>query len=388
MPADPVTEGAASPGAAPELAPAAPADSASEEATAASQSAVEEMATYERAAGEAAGPAGPGASPPPPPEGDRPRPWALLGRVTVAWALAFGGVALLQPGLPELPRAAALFLSATAVIGLSFAWVNAFSRLALHRTTYLALGAVGLALVLVTARPLAGRTAAIERAAAITSGVVLWTTAHAGLPETDGVIVARNEIHGRVADFLEEEIPESPWRIFLLCLAQLLVAAGIGLWIGDGIDEKSHLIPIALVATLADAWSVAQGATALIIRSAQIHYFLLRFPLLSGGPAAFPFLIGLTDFLFFGIYFQAARRFDLGLRKNVLLLGAGFLLTVAAAIFLGAGLPVLPCISILFVLGNWRDLHLERKDLRTIVLFLAAIGVAFWLFSRLAHHFH
>ncbi len=326
-------------------------------------------------------------SPPSPPPGQS-RPWHLIARVAAAWALAFGGAIALQPVLPELPRAAALFLSATMVIGLSFAWVSAFSGLALHRTTYLALGAVGLVLVMVTARPLAGRTTAIERVAAVTASGVLWTTAQAGLPQADGVIVTRNEIYASVSDFLDECFPESPLRIFLLCLAQLLLASGIGLWIGDGIDEKGHLIPIALVATLADAWSVAQGATALIIRSAQIHFFLLRFPLLSGGSTALPFLIGLTDFLFFGIYFQAAIRFDLGLRKNVLLLGAGFLLTVGAALLFGAGLPVLPCISVLFVLGNLRELHLERKDVRTIVLFLAAIGLAFWVFSRLAHHFH
>ncbi|NLI78101.1 MAG: hypothetical protein GX442_16920 [Candidatus Riflebacteria bacterium] len=315
------------------------------------------------------------------------RPWDLPVRVVAAWALAFGGVLVLRPGLPELPRAAAYFLSAAAVILLGFAWVAAFSRLALHRTTYMALGAVGLVLVVLTAQPLAQRTRAIEKAAAITTETVLLTAALGLVAGGDGVVVTRNLLHGAISDFLEECFGESAVRIFLLCLSQLLLATGIGLWIGAGVDEKSHLIPIALVATLADAWSVSQGATALIIRSSQIHFFLLRFPLVSGASAAIPFLIGLTDFLFFGIYFQAAVRFDLGLRKNILLLGAGFLITVGLALFVGVGLPVLPCISVLFVAGNWRQLSLSREDRRTVLLFLAAIGLAFWIFSQLAHHF-
>lgn len=321
-------------------------------------------------------------------EGSAPttREWGLFGRAIILWTGVFAAGVAIRPYLPDLSQEAAFFLTATVLVALGFLWVAGFSGLALHRTTYMAIGVIGLALITLTARPLVDRTQAIEKAAGTTSNGFLLAEAlsHAPGPRGEWVLVARNRLHGRISDFLEETFPEDPFRIFLLCTCQLLLASGIGLWIGAGVDERSHLIPIALVATLADIWSVSKGATALIIRSSHIHYFLLRFPLLGGTTESLPFLIGLTDFLFFGIYFQSAVKFDLGTRKNVILLGAGFLTTVGAALFFHVGLPVLPFISILFVLGNLNRLSLKKEDLKPIVLFLAAVGVAFWAFSRLA----
>ena len=109
-------------------------------------------------------------------------------------------------------------------------------------------------------------------------------------------------------------------------------------------------------------------------------FFLLRFPLIGG--ARTPFLIGLTDFLFFAIFYQAAVRFNLGLKKNICLLVASFLIAVASAIFSQTGLPVLPFMAAFFVVGNFRQLDVNRKDIKLIALFIFGMLIAFGLFTN------
>ncbi|HEY9069201.1 MAG TPA: hypothetical protein VIV61_03035, partial [Candidatus Ozemobacteraceae bacterium] len=243
-----------------------------------------------------------------------------------------------------------------------------------------------LVLVMLLAKPLVMRGRMIDRASTAPGAVALVSVAHAVTPValgSDGTVQFRNAVYSAISDHLEACDPEPPGGILALALAQLLLAAGVGLWIGTGIDEPAHLIPIALVATLADIWSVSAGATAVIIRSEQIHYFLLRFPLLGGPEPAIPFLIGLTDFLFFGIFYQAALRFDLGGRRNLALLGASFVIAVSSALLAGVGLPVLPFMGLLFVAGNWSRLQMKREDLKQTVLFLAGVLLVFLAVTHL-----
>jgi nitric oxide reductase large subunit len=103
------------------------------------------------------------------------------------------------------------------------------------------------------------------------------------------------------------------------------------------------------------------------------------------GYGTIPYLIGLTDFLFFAIFFQAAVRFELGIKKNVLLLLASFFIAVAAAIFFATGLPVLPFMAVLFVVGNFKRLSLKKEEIRQILLFVVFIIIAFTLISKFAH---
>ena len=271
----------------------------------------------------------------------------------------------------------AFFLGATALTLLSALVVYGFSCLGLHRTTYLLIGAVAAALVFKAATPLVNRSKAINQSGVIAGETLFISAGLAGLPahKSDFLLEPRNQIFLAVTRETAAAIPEPAALIVLLCLFQLTLASGIGLWIGEGIDAISHLIPVAIVATLADIWSVSAGATSMIIVSSAINYFLLRFPV--PGSSEIPYLIGLTDFLFFAIFFQAARRFELGTRKNVILLLSSFLITVAAALFFGVGLPVLPFMALLFVAGNFKKLELKREEIKQIMIFLVVILAIF-----------
>lgn len=312
--------------------------------------------------------------------------WQPLVATIIVWTAAFIAVLRFGGSLPGWSQTTALFFTATLLVVLAISFVAAGARLSWHRSSYLAVGAIGLVLVVLLAKPLVMRGRAINTAAAIPGEVVFLSTAHAMLPAATadgGIIQARNAVYEAISDHVENTWPEPPLGILALGLAQLLLAAGIGLWIGTGIDEISHLIPIAIIATFADIWSVSAGATAVIIRSEQIHYFLLRFPILGGPKPAVPFLIGLTDFLFFGIFYQAALRFRLGERKNILLLAASFLVAVSSALLAGVGLPVLPFMGLLFMAGNWSNLTLKREDLKQMLLFLAGVLLVFFGVTKL-----
>ncbi|PKL48408.1 MAG: hypothetical protein CVV42_09805 [Candidatus Riflebacteria bacterium HGW-Riflebacteria-2] len=293
--------------------------------------------------------------------------------------------ALFYPATAALPQQIAVFVAATILTLASALIVAGFSRLKQHRNVYLLIGFLGLAATFYCARPLVNRSQLLNRSGDIPGHIISITSEQHGLAGvSESLLLAlRNANFKEINSQLEEEFPESAWLILMLAMAQLTLASGIGLWIGEGIDEIAHLLPVAIVATVADIWSVSAGATAKIVVSSAINYFLLRFPM--PGYGTIPYLIGLTDFLFFAIFFQAAVRFNLGIRKNVLLLLTSFFIAVAAAIFFGHGLPVLPFMALLFVVGNFRHLSLKKEEFRQILLFVVFIIIAFTLISKFAH---
>jgi hypothetical protein len=303
------------------------------------------------------------------------------------WVGLFFGFSEAGPHFPAWSDAVAKFLSAGVLIGLSFGLVSSISSLHLHRNGYLLLGVAGLVLVSQSAHLFVQRTR-ISHQFAHHSGQILFQSVESispGLAATSQVIETRNVLYQGIADLVKETFPYHSYHVFALCVSQLLLAAGIGLWIGTGIDAVGHLLPIALVAGLADIWSVSAGATSLIIQSPTIHYFLLRFPLIGGTEFYYPLLIGLTDFLFFGIFFQAARRFNLGLQRNVLLLGLSFFLAVAAALFLAVGLPVLPFMAVCFLAGNFRRLTMTKEEWKQVIGFLVGVAVIGYIVTKILH---
>ena len=225
----------------------------------------------------------------------------LLPAFCSVWIALFVVFELLAPRFETIDRSISTFLSATILTLASILVVSSFSRLVLDRKKYLLIGAISLIAVFLTATPFVKRSEFIN-----SSGEILGQTVFLALQTqtlsincTPILMPLRNAVFKTNTDFVGNLLPENTWLIILLSLAQLGLASGIGLWIAEGIDDITHLIPVALIATMADIWSVSAGVTAKIVVSSSINYFLLRFPVL--GTSSIPFLIGLTDFLFFAI---------------------------------------------------------------------------------------
>ena len=297
------------------------------------------------------------------------------------WIICFALTAQFGISAPAMPLGLATFVAATILTLLSAFIVYAFSCLRLHRTTYLMIGALAAASTFYAATPMVQRNDAININASVPGQVISLSAATSGfsLPPEKLLSETIDRLASETGQKVADTIPEKTAMILLLALCQLTLASGLGLWIGEGIDEVSHLIPVAIVATLADIWSVSAGATSMIVVSSAINYFLLRFPLF--GYDSIPYLIGLTDFLFFAIFFQASRRFELGTIKNAILLLSSFIITAAAAIFFQAGLPVLPFMAVFFVAGNFSKLKLKREEIKQIFVFLLLILAIFGTIS-------
>jgi hypothetical protein len=301
----------------------------------------------------------------------------FLSAFSVIWILLFLTFNFLATKVETIDKSVSTFFSATVLTLLSILIVYGFSRLAVSRQKYLLMGAISLIIVFFAATPFVKRSNFINKSGAIPGQSIFYVlqTQTPALNETSVLMPLRNAVFKKNTDFISNLLPENTMLIILLSLAQLGMASGIGLWIAEGIDDITHLIPVALIATIADIWSVSAGATAKIVVSSSINYFLLRFPVL--GTDTIPFLIGLTDFLFFAIFFQAAVRYNLGVLKNTLLLGASFIIAIISAIFTSTGLPVLPFMAVLFVGGNFSRLELKREEIKQVVIFVIIILVVF-----------
>lgn len=282
-------------------------------------------------------------------------------------------------------KATAYFLSASMLVILSVWVVTGFSKLELNRQIYLFIGVAGLVIVFTAADPLVKRAELINRSAAA-PGELLLLSCRYNIPQPgieEVVMPIRNKVFKEISAYESDLFKEAVHLIVILSIAQLILASGVGLWIAQGIDKLSHLIPIALVATIADIWSVSAGATAKIIISPHINYFLLRFPLITDNEI--PHLIGLTDFLFFAIFFQASIRYGLGTLKNTLLLSASFVIAFSAAIIAARGLPVLPFMAVIFVIGNYKNLEIDKKEMKLVLAFLLVVLAIFTAITYIIH---
>jgi hypothetical protein len=282
----------------------------------------------------------------------------------------------------EYPRMA-IMLGATVLTLLCILVIHGFSKLNLHRSKYLLIGGIGLVGAMYFATPMVNNARNSNQVKRINfRALEICLSGSLDYSASSCLMKAvKNDFGGEFISFLSDNLREPLQSILFLAMAQIVLASGIGLWIGSGIDKISHLLPVALVAGFADIWSVFAGATSEIIASPSINYFFLRFPVL--GMERLQYLIGLTDYLFYAIFFQAAVRFGLGAKKNMLLLISSFLVTVGFALYFKLGLPVLPFMGALFVLGNYKKLSISKKEGKEMFYFLLAIGAVFFLITYL-----
>ncbi len=167
----------------------------------------------------------------------------------------------------------------------------------------------------------------------------------------------------------------------LINLALLGIAWSGGILLSGVIKKASYLIPLVVSAGIADIWSVGWGVTSEIVQSkTAMNYLLFSFPV--AGKEILP-LIGVTDFVFATLFLTLAYRFDMPIRTTRILLVSAFILSVTVAVWCGIGVPVLPVMGVLFIIGNYKHVKItdpkERKDavLGIIIIATALAAVTF-----------
>lgn len=165
----------------------------------------------------------------------------------------------------------------------------------------------------------------------------------------------------------------------LINLALLGIAWSGGVLLSGVIKKASYLIPLVVAAGIADIWSVGWGVTSEIVKSkTAMNYLLFSFPV--AGKEIIP-LIGVTDFVFATLFLMLAHRFKMPIITTRILLASAFILAIAVAVWCGIGVPVLPVMGVLFIIGNYKHVKItdpkEKKDaVLGIIIIVTALAVA------------
>jgi hypothetical protein len=179
-------------------------------------------------------------------------------------------------------------------------------------------------------------------------------------------------------------------------LAFMMACVAAGKLLSRIIRDRNILLPVCIVAALADLYTVFAGPTGQALQEApklvQKLSVAIPQPGSATGPTghmglAFAGTMGLGDFIFIAMFFAAAMRFGFRLRRSYW----GILLPTATALtgFLLApklpGIPLLPFIATGFLVANWGEFRLtaeEKSNLRMaglIVAVLVAAGVVWFV---------
>jgi hypothetical protein len=164
----------------------------------------------------------------------------------------------------------------------------------------------------------------------------------------------------------------SPWITAAVAIAALAAANGLswlgwvwpavpfkvvaavlmGTLLGRVMEAPSWLLAAAIVAFLADLWSVFAGPTKVVVEKAPVvlDYALVHFPMLGDTlPGAG---LGMTDLLFVAVFVTGSRRVGLRPRASFLAMLASFVLTLCMTVVLDRALPALPLLALAFLATN------------------------------------
>ena len=163
----------------------------------------------------------------------------------------------------------------------------------------------------------------------------------------------------------------------------LIVAGyGVGALLARMVESARFIVPMCIVAALADVWSVIAGPTRRIIESKSpfaLQHAFVAYPTVSGEPDLQP-VAGVTDLVFVALFMCLASRLGLDMRRAALGMFAGLAVGLATACIIG-GAPGIPFLAAGFIAANWKDLRPGRKEIVTTSLF---VGVMLGIFAALS----
>ena len=157
---------------------------------------------------------------------------------------------------------------------------------------------------------------------------------------------------------------------------------GLGSLLAALVESPRYVLPMCVVAAVADVWSVLDGPTRQIIESR--NQFVLDHVFVSYPAAAETIrpVAGVADLVFVGLFLCVAARLGLSLRRSIVGMFAGFAVGLAAAALTG-GAPGLPFIGAGLLAANWKDIKPGRDEIVKTAVLLAVLLVCFAAISVL-----
>jgi hypothetical protein len=164
--------------------------------------------------------------------------------------------------------------------------------------------------------------------------------------------------------------------IVLVCLLSAGTSAGAA--IGARIESAGHILPVAVVSSIADAVSVlTPGAPSDVVVDTPALLSVLAISWPMPGTADTPAILGVGDIVFVALYCGVARRHALPLGRTLIALALGLALTAAVVALTSLAIPALPFIGGAMVLAHPEARRIPEKDRRSALVMLVLVVLAF-----------
>ncbi len=225
---------------------------------------------------------------------------------------------------------------------------------------------------------------------ALLSGIVLvgttlylidrWIKASSSIPVLFGMTL----IFAAFVHYINQLSHQTALTFLLIDICLIGIGCHIGKIVALGVNQRSYLIPLTLVASVTDLWSAWGGPTHVIVREPLLqNYFLITYPLL-GSNAILPTL-GLGDITFLALYFGLLPQYKLKVRATSWAIILAFLAVFLLSLLAEKDLPAIPFISAAFLTVNWKQLEFKKEDVRTTFIFIGVFFVIAFLFIKFGH---
>jgi len=160
-------------------------------------------------------------------------------------------------------------------------------------------------------------------------------------------------------------------RVTVVLAGLLAAGTSAGAAIGARIESAGHLLPVAIVSSIADAFSVfTPGAPseAALASPALLSVLAIAWPI-PGTRDVLP-ILGVGDAVFLALYVAAARKHSLPIARTVVALAIGLAATACVVAATSIAIPALPLIGAAVVIAHPSARRVPEKDRRA-----AAIGI-------------
>lgn len=184
-------------------------------------------------------------------------------------------------------------------------------------------------------------------------------------------------------------------KLYLAPASNILFLLGclfVGKILSRIVRERAMVLPVCVVAALADVFTVFWGPTSQALENVPELVKKLSVAIPEVGSAAGPegakglahvATMGIGDFIFLALFLSLAVRFGFPLARTfwavliAVAVGIVFALTIRGL----AGMPLLPYVCLGFVAVNMRQFHLSAQERRDLLI---ALGVVVLLFGIVA----
>jgi len=179
-----------------------------------------------------------------------------------------------------------------------------------------------------------------------------------------------------------------PGQMLLGNTVLIVWAAFLGRLVSRVIREGKLLLPVAVVASVADIFTVFWGVVAHVTETAPevAETFSASAPVAAPPEVAVPILsaVGIGDFLFLALFLAVALRYSMQPAKTMWATLAVMLVAPAAFYLVpnAPGMPGLPFISAAALWANWPYLRFTREEKRALAFsgaLVAAVATGLWV---------